>query len=106
MYEKTGDTGAVPDSKRYKQTINGEEKQLGPKTYARFVKTIGDQTRTYLFSLSQDPKFNALPDDKKAEYIASVLRDINTYGKIVVLGDRPERPSNRVKMMLQQNFGN
>lgn len=102
VYEETGDTEAVPDQKRYKQTVNGEETQLGPKTYAKFSKFVGEQTRHQLYGLSQDPAFNKLTDEEKAEHIAKVLRDVHAFSKIVVLGDRPERPSKRVKQMVNQ----
>lgn len=102
LYEDTGDTGAVPDAKRYKQTINGEQRQLGPKTYAKFSRFVGMQTRHQLYGLSQDPAFQKLSDQERADYVANILRDVHTFSKIVILGDRPERPSERVRGMLNQ----
>lgn len=102
VYEDTGDTGAVPDAKRYKQTINGESTQIGPKTYEKFSRFVGRETRKQMYGLSQDPRFAELEPEEKSKYIANVLRDIHAFSKIVVLGDRPKSPDKRVRVMLDQ----
>lgn len=106
LYDQTGDLGAVPDKKRLQQTVNGEKMTMGPKQYAAFQKFVGTRTKKYLESIRQDPKFNRLSPEEQSRYIASVLKDIHAYGKIIILGDRPKSPSKRVKTMYRQEYGN
>jgi hypothetical protein len=103
IYNKTGDAGVLPDVKRTKQKVNGQDVELGPKTYARFQKFVGSQARFYLQSLADDPNFNKQSDADKSEYIAKTLRDIHQYGKIYILGDRPENIPKRVRKMMQRD---
>lgn len=106
VFSETGDRGAVPDAKKQKQTINGEEKQLGPKTYYKFQKFAGEKTRFYLTALAEDPEFQALQPEQKSKYIANMIRDIQVASKIIVLGDRPKTVAGRVQAIIQQHYGN
>lgn len=103
IYNQTGDAATLPDVKRTKQKVNGKDVELGPKTYARFQKFVGSQSRFYLQSLADDPNFNKQSAQDKADYIAKTLRDIHQYGKIYILGDRPENISKRVRKLMQRD---
>lgn len=105
IFKQTGDASAVPDLKRQKQKINGKDVQLGPNQYFQLSKFVGERTRFYLESFAADPNFQALGDQEKADYIANVLKDIGIYGKIIILGDRPDKMSARVRQMMAQDYG-
>lgn len=105
IFKQTGDSSAVPDLKSQRQKVNGKDMQLGPNQYYQLSKFVGEKTRFYLESFAADPNFQALSDQEKADYIATVLKDISAYGKIIILGDRPTRVSGRVRQMMSQDYG-
>lgn len=100
LYENTGDTGQVPNVISRTQKINGESVELSPTQVESLQRFVGTEARAALKSFAEDPAFAELPDSEKVNYIENVLRDITVAGKIIVLGDRPEKLSGRVEAIL------
>jgi len=106
LYNKSLDASVVPDNKRLTQKVNGKDVRIGPKTYEKFQRFTGTRARVYLTALSSDPNFIALSDEEKERTVVQLLRDVHAAAKIVVLGDRPENPSERVRQLLQNEKSN
>lgn len=102
LYERTGETGQIPNVVKRTQTINGESVKLSPTQVTALQRFVGTEARTLFHSFASDPNFQALPDDKKIKYLSNVITDITTAGKIVVLGDRPAKPDQRVVKIIQR----
>ena len=93
LMEITGETKQAPRLVNKSYKINGVDKKLSPKQITALQRYVGTITKELFASFAADSRFQALPPDEKIKYLSGVLTDIGAAGKIVILGDRPKKPS-------------
>jgi len=97
----TGETKQAPKVVGKTYTVNGKSMKLNPKQISALQKYIGTITKELYSSFVADPAFQKLAPYDKIKYLSNILTDIGAAGKIVILGDRPEKPSKDVLKIIQ-----
>ncbi len=105
LMNETGETKQAPRLINYTQKVNGENKKLNPKQITSLQRYVGTITKELFASFASDTNFQNLPPTDKVNYLANVISDIGSAGKIVILGDRPKKPSKRTLKIVQQFNG-
>lgn len=101
LFEQTGETTQFPRIVGRTQKINGENVKLNPIQISSLQRYVGRVTKELFASFAEDQNFQSLPPDEKVQYLQNVLTDIGTAGKVVVLGNRPKRMSNRARQIIE-----
>ena len=102
LYEETGEVTQAPRLQGYTATVNGEKVKLSTKQITAMQQYIGTVTRDVFHQLATNSEFQALPPDMQVDAMSDVLSDVGRAGKILILGDRPERsPDDSVIRLIQ-----
>lgn len=106
IMNSTGETTQMPRVTAYKIKVNGENKTLTANQITQYQRYSGTVTREIFASLAADENFQGLEDTEKVKYLSNLLTDINAAAKIVILGDRPQKPGKKTLQILQMFNGN
>ncbi len=101
----TGDTKQAPRIVNKSYTVNGQSMKLTPKQITAMQRYVGTTTKELFSSFASDPRFQSLAPTDKVKYLANVLSDVGEAGKIVILGDRPKKPSADALRIIQMFNG-
>lgn len=104
IWERSGNTAQFPRAVGAKIKIGKESMELTPEQYNKFQSYVGHKTTVLFGLLAANPvwmKPGALPDDYKAKKLQGMLSDINTAGKIEVLGYQPKQIHNDVATIIR-----
>jgi len=105
LYKDTGLAGQAPKIAQKSYIINGEKKPLTPEEFTGYQRFIGTYSKEIIGSLSQSPEFKSAPQDEQIKAISNVLSDIGSAGRIIILGNRPEKvPSKGVQVIMQRHL--
>lgn len=102
LMNETGDKTQFPRTVSYTQKINGENIKLSPTQVSALQHYVGTITRDLFHSFATDPTFQELAPEEKTSYLQNVLTDVGSAGRIVILGNRPAKVSQRVQNILER----
>lgn len=108
LYQKTGEMKQAPNTAANKIKINGQDKKLSAQEQGDLQRYIGTNNKDTFDVLQANsffsPRFNQLPDGDKVDLLASIQSDVNTAAKIKLFGDTPERVSEAVQSIVDNNL--
>lgn len=101
LFEQTGEVKQAPRIVSTSQKINGENIKLSPTQMVATQRFVGSVTRTAFYSLAQNQEFKKMPAEEQVKFMQSVLTDIGSAAKIIILGNRPNQMNSRVRQIIQ-----
>lgn len=90
IYRNIGETKQAPRMVKKSITIEGENIPLKPREYVALQTVTGKLSMHIFRNLALNERFQAVPDEQKAEYLGKILTAVGTVGKTVVLGHNPK----------------
>lgn len=106
IYNQSGETKQVPTVVAKNQKINGEDIKLTPEQNRDLQRYVGTKTTDYLNTVAQDNKFLSLSTADQAKRISETISDIQSAGRIEVLGNNPDKINKSVKSILNSGAAN
>lgn len=105
LVNATGETKHTPRVVGKTYTINGEKVKLTPNQITALQRYVGTISKELFASFAADPNFQELPPEEKINYLSNELTNILKAGKVVILGDRPEKLPQKVQMLIMMFNG-
>lgn len=90
IYNRSGETQQAPRTAPAKLKINGVDMELTADQISQYQKYIGERTGKAFDQLATDARFQQLPDEEKAKYMANVMTDIATAAKGELFGNKTQ----------------
>ena len=105
IYNSSGEKQQAPRLVPKTETVNGEQIKLTGEQQSIMQRLMGEQVNSAFDRLANNQRFLKGSDEDKAKVMASIMTDIHTAVKFVVLGHRPNRISDRAKFYITQIRG-
>lgn len=93
LFQETGEVKQAPRVVQRRIKVNGEYVELSPTQKNLMQRYVGTITRDAFARLASSEEFQTMPSEDKVKILSGILTDVGSAGKIVILGDRPQRPS-------------
>lgn len=91
MFNASGETKQAPRLVQTSVKVNGVNTKLKPNQMKYMQEYVGKTTREMFNRLAQNPQFLAMSDADKANYMSTLMTNIGSAAKILILGDRPKK---------------
>lgn len=105
IYQRSGETQQAPRVAPQSVEINGVNIRTTPEEYNKYQRYLGTKTDEIFSTLIDDPIFKEASDSEKAEFLANVLKNINSAAKIEIFGNNPKNVPDTVKNIINNVGG-
>lgn len=102
LYDQTGETSQIPSLISNKVTINGKDKVLNPSEYRTYQKFMGGWTTKLFVQQISSPKWAAMSDQDKVDWMQKTISNVRRAGKIKLFGDKPKSVSSDITSIVNQ----
>jgi hypothetical protein len=90
IWQKTGESGHVPNAVDSSIVVNGEQKSLTASERADLQQFVGRTTRDAFRQLMRAPGYRLANDERRAKVLGDVASASTTVGKVLLFGHRPK----------------